>query len=153
MTLVTALKADRRLYVTADKTRVVEEGDPAGSWLLYAVGRKIGEGDIQRYGLEADEFGRVTYDGCPALPDPEQPPKAKAKSKKAKAKTETETETEEDEAAEGGADDSDRNDGEVLEWPGRTSPEAYLKRYPTGPKADLAKAVIAAQDDGADGGS
>ncbi len=54
MTVLTVLTADRRLYVDKDKTRVVEEGDPAGSWLLYAVGRRIGAGDVKRYGLEAD---------------------------------------------------------------------------------------------------
>ena len=126
------LTADRRLYVTAKKDRVVEEGDPRGAWLLYPAGRAIGAGDVERYGLDADEFGRVVYDGSPKLPDPEP---------------------QEEEATEKEPDDSDRNNEPVPEWPGRTSPEAYLKRYPTGPKAELAAAVIAAQDNGADGAS
>ena len=128
------LTADRRLYVTTDRETLVEEGDPAGSWLLYAAGRVIGAGDAERYGLEPDEFGRVVYDGCPGLGEPEPEP-------------------DDGEGGEEEADDSDRNDGEVPEWPGRTKPETYLRLYPTGPKAPLARAVIDAQDDGADGGS
>ena len=137
------LITDRRLCVTADRTTIVEEGNPAASWLLYPAGRKVGEGDIKRYGLKADEFGRVTYDGCPALPaleaESEHEPKAKSKPKK-KAEAETET------------DDSDRNDEPVPDWTARTSPEKYLELYPTGPKAELAARVIAANA-GADGAS
>lgn len=131
MTFVTALKADRRLYVTADRTRVVEESDPAASWLLYAVGRKVGEGDIQRYGLEADEHGRVAYRGSPDLPEP----------------------AEEEITVEADADHSDRNDASIPKWTGRRSPEAYFKQYPKGPKAELAAAIIAAKEDGAGGAS
>ena len=138
------LMTDRRLYVTADRGTIVEEGDPAGSWLLYPVGRRVGEGDLKRYGLEADEHGRVIYAGSPTLPEPEPEPEA-----------EIERIASEDEADGGSdfaedSDDSDRND-EVPGWPGRTSPEAYLKRYPTGPKAELAKRVIDAKEAGADG--
>ncbi len=91
---MTKLTADRRLYVTAKKDRVVEEGAPAGAWLLYAAGRVIGAGDVKRYGLEADEFGRVTYEGCPTLPTPKPEPKPEPKPKPKPA------------------DDSDRNDDE-----------------------------------------
>lgn len=141
--LLKHLTADRRLYVTKDRTRVVEEGDPAGSWLLYAAGRPIGAGDIDRYGLEADESGRVVYDGCPTLPEPAAEPEPEEEPG-----DESESEEEED-----GADDSDRNEDDVPEWTHRTSPEAYLRNYPNGENAELARAVIAAQDDGADGGS
>lgn len=138
---VAHLKADRRLYVTAEKDQVVEEGDPRGAYLLYAVGRVIGAGDIERYGLEADEFGRVVYGGCPKLPeivlDQEPDPE----------------ESDDDQEP----DDSDRNNeeppDEAPKWTGRTSVEAYLERYPDGPKSELARAVIAARDDGVDGGS
>ncbi len=123
---MTRLTADRRLYTTAEKDRIVEEGDPNAAWLLYAVGRVIGLGDVERFGMEADDSGRVTYKGVVEKAG---------------------------DAPDSGGDDSDRNNGAVLEWPGRTSPEAYLKRYPNGPKSDLARAVIAARDDGADGGS
>ena len=133
------LKADRRLYVTAERDRVVEEGAPGGAWLLYAAGKVVGRGDAERYGLEADEFGRVTYDGCPALPEPAGP---------------EEDDPGEGAAADGDVDHSDRNDDDELpEWTGRRSLEAYLKQYPTGPKAELAKRHIAARDAGADGGS
>ncbi|MDK1104294.1 MAG: hypothetical protein QGD93_11895, partial [Actinomycetota bacterium] len=65
------LIADRRLYVTVDKDQVVEEGDDRGAWLLYAVGRVIGAGDVKRFDMEEDDFGRVVYDGCPRLRPPE----------------------------------------------------------------------------------
>jgi hypothetical protein len=144
------LTADRRLYLTVEKDRVVEEGDDRGAWLLYAVGRVIGAGDVELFDMKEDDFGRVIYEGCPRLP----PPEAEV------IEDLQEDEDGEEEAGKvlafgggGEADDSDRNDDPVLEWPGRMGPKAYLKRYPTGPKAELAAAVIAAQDDGADGES
>ncbi len=136
---MTRLTADRRLYVTAEKDRIVEEGDPDAAWLLYAAGRVIGLGDVERFGMEEDKSGRVIYEGAPRL----SRPKLELVGQEA-AEGSEETE---------GPDDSDRNNEGVLVWPGRTSPEAYLKRYPTGPKAELARAVIAARDDGADGES
>ena len=164
---MTHLIADRRLYVTVDRDQVVEEGDPNGAWLLYAVGRVIGAGDVKRFDMEEDDFGRVVYDGCPRL----RPPEAKVIE-----------ELQEDEDGEGAtgrvlkfggdkaaeeeeitgtidgsglveptdADDSDRN-RPVPEWPGRTSPEKYIELYPTGPKAELANEIIAAKNDGAGG--
>ena len=120
------MKADRRLFLTKDRDRVVESGDPAGAWLFYPEGRGIADNDAEKYGLEADEFGRVTYDGSPDLPELE--------------------------ASAPAPDDSDRNTGEAPEWTLETKPETYLKRNPDGPNAELARAVIAARDDGADAG-
>ena len=53
----------------------------------------------------------------------------------------------------GEADDSDRNDDPAPEWKLKTAPAEYLKKWPDGKNAELAKAVLAAQDAGADGGS
>lgn len=46
------LVADRRLYVNAAKTRIIEEGDPSAAFLLAGEGGRIGKGDVQRLGLE-----------------------------------------------------------------------------------------------------
>lgn len=43
--------ADRRLYLTADKSRVVEEGDPEAAFLFTTPGKTISDADVERYGL------------------------------------------------------------------------------------------------------
>ncbi|MFW6079537.1 MAG: hypothetical protein ACODAE_07950 [Gemmatimonadota bacterium] len=53
------LSADRRLYLTADKAHVVEEGDPDAAFLLAAPGRRIRAADAERLGLSADDDGRI----------------------------------------------------------------------------------------------
>ncbi len=162
-----SLRADRRLYETPEKDAIVEEGDVRGRWLLVGIGSTIGAGDVEKYGLSM-KGGRVRYKGAPEfadLPDVKEASKPEDKAatghedkvlrfggEQAEEKEITGTLKGSDLVEPTDADDSDRNEP-VPEWPGRTSPEAYLKRYPTGPKAELAKAVIAARDDGADGGS
>lgn len=54
--------ADRRLYLTADKERVVEEGDPEAAFLLCAEGRAIHPDHVDRYGLERED-GKVVIPG------------------------------------------------------------------------------------------
>lgn len=44
--------APRRLYVTADRSRVVFEGDPLASFLLAPKGVEIPESVVKRYGLD-----------------------------------------------------------------------------------------------------
>ena len=170
-----SLRADRRLYETPEKDAIVEEGDVRGRWLLVGIGSTISAGDVKKYRLSMKD-GRIRYKGSPKFP---RLPKVKEASKpEDKAVTEHEDKrirfggkAEEEitgtlkgsDLVEADADDSEEeeitgtiNVLEVVlppEWPGRTSPEAYLKQYPTGPKAELAKAVIAARDEGADGGS
>jgi len=46
-----ALAADRRLYLDAGGTRVLEDGDPAAAFLLAAPGRAIPKADVARLGL------------------------------------------------------------------------------------------------------
>ena len=46
-----ALVADRRLYLDAGGTRVLEDGDPAAAFLLAAPGRAIPKTDVARLGL------------------------------------------------------------------------------------------------------
>lgn len=44
-------QSDRRLYLTKDKARVVEDGDPEAAFLLVGAGGSIPEEDAKRYGL------------------------------------------------------------------------------------------------------
>lgn len=236
--------SDRRLYLTADNDRIVEEGDADARFLLAGAGGTIKAAEAKRLDL-GTKNGRITYLGGPRLqkpgkgedaaervdPDPHDPkilelgdptggrdkidpegeegtgsaerapPKGSdepavaagsderievraAENEEARERGRAELEARraaklaelerravaaEAEAAKlaealaealaaveaaGGAeeeaDDSHRN---IPEWAQRMSPEGYLKRYPNGPNAEFARAVIAARDDGADGGS
>lgn len=42
---------DRYLYLTADKKRVVEEGDPAARWTLGGPGSTVSDEDAKACGL------------------------------------------------------------------------------------------------------
>jgi hypothetical protein len=46
---------NRRLYLNADKTQVVEDGDPRATHLLAATGDEVSQADVDRYGLTLDE--------------------------------------------------------------------------------------------------
>lgn len=41
----------RRLYLNADKTCIVEEGDPAAAYVLAGAGGVLSDADAERYGL------------------------------------------------------------------------------------------------------
>ena len=140
---------DRRLWLTVDEKRVVEEGDPGARFLLCAgPGRTIQPEVAARVGIDVVD-GRIVYPGSPAFKKLDDGDTGAKEVDETGARPKV---IKIGEAAQGDADDSDRNDG-APEWPGRTSAEAYIKRYPTGPKAELARAVIAAKDDGAGGES
>lgn len=68
-----AFECDRRLYLTPDKSRVVEEGDKAASFLFAVPGQEISEADVEAYGLTQND-GKVVVPA--AAPEPE---KSKAK--------------------------------------------------------------------------
>ena len=73
--------ADRRLWLTADRSRVVEDGDPAAAFLLAAPGAEIPADDARRLGLSV-EAGRVVLPGAKggeakADAAPEHPKKGK----------------------------------------------------------------------------
>jgi len=53
-----ALKADRPLYLTAEKDRVVEAGDLAARFLFASSGDGIAAADVTWYGL-TEEAGRI----------------------------------------------------------------------------------------------
>lgn len=50
-----AWTANRRLFWTADQSRVVEEGDPEASTLFRATGQSISENDMQRYNISREK--------------------------------------------------------------------------------------------------
>lgn len=74
------LIADRRLYLTRDKLRMVEDGDPDAGFLLCAPGRVIPAEDCAALGLQLVD-GRIVQDAGepeseptpePAEPTPEE---------------------------------------------------------------------------------
>lgn len=44
--------ADRRLWLTADRDRVVEEGDADAAFLFATPGKTVSDEDAERYGLK-----------------------------------------------------------------------------------------------------
>jgi hypothetical protein len=46
--------AQERLYLTADRLRIVTEGDPEAASLLAAKGRRVDPDDVDRYGLRKE---------------------------------------------------------------------------------------------------
>ena len=63
------LVADRRLYLDATKSRVLEDGDPTVAWLLCPAGREITAAEVARLGLVLRN-GRVEQGGAE---EPEAP--------------------------------------------------------------------------------
>lgn len=55
-----------RLYVTADRSRVVSEGDPAAAFLLVAKGVEIPKEAVAKYGLgnPTSEHSKQVEVGC-----------------------------------------------------------------------------------------
>ena len=45
--------ADRRLWLTADRETVVEEGDSRAAFLLATPGDEVSDDDAKRFGLKA----------------------------------------------------------------------------------------------------
>lgn len=45
--------ADRKLWLTADRESVVEDGDPKAAFLLAAEGDEVSDEDVKRYGIKA----------------------------------------------------------------------------------------------------
>lgn len=112
------LRADRRLYVTADRSQVVEEGDPRGAFLLIGEGGVIGEGDVMLYGLSM-QGGRVVCGGTKRAAAAENKMAAPAEDK--------------------GAAQGDEAGDALPPWTLKSSPADYLERHPDGPNAELAQ--------------
>ena len=50
--MASGFKSDRRLYLSMDKSLVLEEGDKGAGWLFSTPGRQIDESAASAYGLE-----------------------------------------------------------------------------------------------------
>ena len=89
-TKAVGLIADRRLLLTADKLRVVDEDDTSGAFLLAAVGIVIPTAEVKRLGLSL-VGGRVVQAGTePEVkeqPKPEDKQRAKPADKAVKKPT------------------------------------------------------------------
>lgn len=79
-----SITADRRLYVTADKSKVVEEGDPTAAYLLAGEGTEIPIEEAERLKLTV-KGGKVVIPGT-EKPKAEAKPKAEDKPKGAQPK-------------------------------------------------------------------
>jgi hypothetical protein len=53
------MQADRNLYLTADRSHVVEENDTDQRSLLVGKGCELDRASAEKYGIEADEDGRL----------------------------------------------------------------------------------------------
>ena len=53
-------RSDKRLYLNADKSKVVEEDDPKAAYLLVGKGGTVTEEDAKKYNLKAPKQTEVT---------------------------------------------------------------------------------------------
>jgi hypothetical protein len=69
---------DKRLYQTADRRRLVEEGDPDAAFLFCALGDEIPDEDAERLGVKAFhgavENKAMAMGEGPDQPEPEPEP-------------------------------------------------------------------------------
>lgn len=75
------MRLDRRLWLTADKNEVVEDGDPRAAFLLGGAGTEVPDAEAERLGLTA---AKPAPEPEPAAEEPAVEP-APAKAKKAPA--------------------------------------------------------------------
>lgn len=88
---VSPLVADRRLLLTADNLRVVEDHDPEGRYLLVGKGCEVNPREVERLGLvkvggrvevkKADGSTPVMKPEPPAEPEPDLKEKAQPEDK------------------------------------------------------------------------
>lgn len=76
--------ADRRLWLTADRERVVEEGDPEAAFLFATPGKEVSDEDAERYGLKPSR--KAKDDDAPVAEEKQAPPPANKARKAAKKK-------------------------------------------------------------------
>lgn len=80
--------ADRHLYLTEDKSRVVEESDPAMRWLWATPGMQVPLAEAERLGaVKADSEAESVE--APKRRTPAQNKQRKPRENKAKDETET----------------------------------------------------------------
>lgn len=62
--------SEKRLYVTADRSRVVDEDDPEAAYLLVGEGGELDDAEAKKYGLKAP----AKMDDAPADDEKAQAP-------------------------------------------------------------------------------
>lgn len=62
------MKLDRTIWITADRDRVVEEGDPEAAFLLGTAGKEIPDDEAERLGIKPAKASK---------PEPEKPAEEK----------------------------------------------------------------------------
>ena len=63
--MASGFTSDRRLYLSSDKSRVLENGDKGAGWLFATPGSRIAEAAALAYGLEYRD-GKVILPQGPA---------------------------------------------------------------------------------------
>lgn len=53
------MKLDRKLWLTADKSRAVEDGDPAAAFLLGTAGTDVPDDEADRLGIKPKKAAPV----------------------------------------------------------------------------------------------
>lgn len=59
-------RTDRKLWLTADRSRVVEDGDPEAAFLLASANKELDEATADRYGLAPKKASGKQVAGPPA---------------------------------------------------------------------------------------
>lgn len=70
-------RSDKRLYVNADKSKVVEEDSPEAAFLLVGEGGTVSDEDAKKYGLKAPQRTEVTEVESESKQEPEPENKAR----------------------------------------------------------------------------
>jgi hypothetical protein len=81
---------DRHLYLTEDRSRVVEEGDPASRWLWASPGQEVPREEAERLGAVKPAESSAESSAEPAEPvaEPAEPKQRKPPANKQRAKPE-----------------------------------------------------------------
>jgi hypothetical protein len=72
-------RTDRRLYLNADRSKVVEENDPEAAYLYLGKGHQVSDADAEKYGLKPPKRTEVT-EVKPEAKQIESPPENKAQA-------------------------------------------------------------------------
>lgn len=73
--------ADRHLYLTEDRSRVVEEGDPDGRWLWASPGQEVKRRDAEQLGALKTDQPEPEKDEPDPQPEPEPDPEPESAAK------------------------------------------------------------------------
>lgn len=104
-------KSEKRLYLTQDRTRAVEEGDPEAAFLLVAEGGEMQDAEAERLGLTGKRKGAAPEPNVvhSIAADPEPEPKSKP------ARTAREADDHDEGPAEGNREDD--TEGKAVSGP------------------------------------